>query len=191
MTGTPHGYSLTGKPTMPAACKNPGNIVYVEFVTRALTPAMVDWIMRGVQPPASAYPTLTSGTLADPSSPAAVGFPDLRSTGVDYTGSYNFLNLTNYSVVPPVVDMTRAYQVLVPTADSDGIDLPGVRSPEACCRDPLRPASVLEAQRRGVETLVTIYDARHREVVPSERFITAQFGGRGRKPERARAYHPR
>ena len=130
MTGTPHGYSLTGKPTMPAACKNPGNIVYVGFITRALTPALVDWIVGGVQPPPSMYPTISSGTLADATSRAAVGFPDLHSIGVDYTGVYNFLYLTNYSVVPPVIDPVKQYQVLVPTTDADGIDMPGVRSPD-------------------------------------------------------------
>jgi hypothetical protein len=130
MTGTPHGYSLTGKPTMPAACKNPGNIVYVGFITRALAPALVDWIVRGVQPPPSAYPTIGAGTLADPSSRAAVGFPDLHAIGVDYTGIYNVLYQTNYNVVPPTIDPAKQYQVLVPTANADGIDLPGVRSPD-------------------------------------------------------------
>jgi len=130
MTGTPHGYSLTGKPTMPAACKNPSNIVYVGFITRALAPALVDWIARGVQPPATTYPSIASGTLADPSSRAAVGFPDLHSMGVDYTGVYNFLYQTNYNVVPPVIDPGKQYQVLVPTANGDGIDVPGVRSPD-------------------------------------------------------------
>jgi hypothetical protein len=128
MTGTPHGYSLTGKPAMAPACKYPTNIVYVGFITRALAPALVDWIVRGVAPPATTYPTLAAGTLADPTSEAAVGFPDLHPIGVGYTGVYNFLYLTNYGVVPPAVDTSKPYQVLVPTTNADGIDLPGVRS---------------------------------------------------------------
>ena len=130
MTGTPHGYSLTGKPNMVPACKNPTNIVYVGFITRALTPALVDWIVRGVQPPASQYPTLSAGTLADPTSRTEVGFPDLDPIGVRYTGIYNVLQLTDYGPVPPVVDPSKTYKVFVPTTNSDGNDLPGVRSPD-------------------------------------------------------------
>jgi hypothetical protein len=130
MTGTPHGYSLNGKPSMVPACTYPTNIAYTGFVARALTPALVDWVTRGVDPPPSAYPSLSAGTLADPSSQTSVGFPDLHPIGVDYTGVYNFLYLTDYSVVPPVVDLSKPYQVLVPTADADGNDLPGVRPPD-------------------------------------------------------------
>jgi Alpha/beta hydrolase domain len=130
MTGTPHGYSLTGKPTTVPACANPTNIVYVGFITRALAPALVDWIARGVEPPPSRYPSLSAGTLANPTSRSDVGFPDLESIGVAYTGIYNFLSVTNYAVVPPVVDASKSYRVFVPTANSDGIDLPGVRSPD-------------------------------------------------------------
>jgi hypothetical protein len=130
MTGTPHGYSLTGKPNMVPACKSPTNIVYVGFITRALTPALVDWIVRGVPPPASQYPMLSAGTLADPTSRTEVGFPDLDPIGVGYTGVYNFLQLTNYGPVPPWVDPSKPYKVFVPTTNSDGNDLPGVRSPD-------------------------------------------------------------
>jgi hypothetical protein len=130
MTGTPHGYALTGQPAPVAACKNLSNIVYVGFTTRALTPALVDWVLNGTPPPPSTYPSLSDGTLVDPGSAAAVGFPDLSPIGVAYTGVFNFLNLTDYSVVPPRVDTSKPYRVLVPTADADGNDLPGVRSPD-------------------------------------------------------------
>jgi hypothetical protein len=49
---------------------------------------------------------------------------------VAYTGVFNFLNLTDYSVVPPRVDVSKPYRVLVPNTDADGNDLPGVRSPD-------------------------------------------------------------
>jgi Alpha/beta hydrolase domain len=130
MTGTPHGYSLTGKPSVLPSCKNPSNIVYVGFITRALAPALVDWIVRGIEPPPSRFPMLSDGTLADPTSRNQVGFPDLDSIGVGYTGMYNFLHLTDYSTVPPAVDTSKPYKVFVPTTSSDGIDLPGVRSPD-------------------------------------------------------------
>lgn len=130
MTGTPHGYALTGQPAPVAACKNLSNIVYVGFTTRALTPALVDWVLNGTPPPPSTYPSLADGTLVDPSSASAVGFPDLSPIGVAYTGVFNFLNLTDYNVVPPRVDASKPYRVLVPNTDADGNDLPGVRSPD-------------------------------------------------------------
>jgi hypothetical protein len=130
MTGTPHGYVLNGTPSAVPACKNLSNIVYVGFTSRALAPALVEWIRDGTPPPPSTYPSLADRTLVDPSSQAAVGFPDLRPIGVAYTGVFNFLHLTDYGVVPPRVDLSRPYRVLVPKADADGNDLPGVRSPD-------------------------------------------------------------
>jgi hypothetical protein len=134
MTGTPHGYTGAGYagvvPPTPTACKYPTNIVNANFVPRAMTLALVDWIARGVEPPASQWPTLSSGTLADPSVQSQVGFPDLSPVGVNYTGVHNFLQLTDYSVVPPVVDASRPYRVLVPTTDADGNDLAGIRPPD-------------------------------------------------------------
>jgi Alpha/beta hydrolase domain len=130
MTGTPHGYALTGKPAPVAACKNLSNIVYVGFTTRALAPALVEWVVNGTPPPPSTYPSLSDRTLVDPSSASAVGFPDLSPIGAAYTGVFNFLNLTDYSVVPPRVDVSKPYRVLVPNTDADGNDLPGVRSPD-------------------------------------------------------------
>lgn len=130
MTGTPHGYSLTGRATNPPACKYPSNIVYVGSTSRALTPALVNWVVRGTEPPPSTFPTISAGTLADPTSRPAVGFPDLSPIGVPYTGVHNFLYLTNYGAVPPAVDWSKPYQVLVPTVNADAIDIPGVRTPD-------------------------------------------------------------
>lgn len=134
MTGTPHGYTGAGYtgtlPATPAACKHPGNIVNANFLPRALTLALVDWIARGVEPPASRWPSQSANQLADPANRTAVGFPNLASINVDYTGVHNFLHLTNYSIVPPVADLSKPYKVLVPTTDADGIDIGGVRSPD-------------------------------------------------------------
>jgi len=134
MTGTPHGYTgadYTG--TLPAtatACKNPGNFTNANFVPRRMTLALVDWIARGVAPPASQWPVLANGDYADPFDRAAVGFPDLTAIGVGYTGNHNFLELTDYAQVPPVVDASRSYRVRIPVTDADGNDLPGIRPPE-------------------------------------------------------------
>jgi hypothetical protein len=130
MSSTPHGYNATGAPIPNAVCKNSGSIVNSGSTARALTVALVDWIARGIPPPASRYPSLGAGTLAPSLPRSKVGFPDLSPIGVSYSGLYNFLFLTNYGAVPPAVDWERPYQVLVPTTDSDGNDVPGVRTPD-------------------------------------------------------------
>ena len=130
MTGPPHGYSATGISAPLAACKYPSNIVYPAATARALLVDLVDWIVRGTPPPPTHYPSIAAGTLAPPDSRAAVGFPDLSTVNVAYTGVYNFLFLTDYLAVPPRIDVSRKYQVLVPTDDADGNELPGVRSPD-------------------------------------------------------------
>jgi hypothetical protein len=43
---------------------------------------------------------------------------------------FNFLHLTDYSVVPPTVRLDRAYRVQVPTTDDDGNEIAGVRTPD-------------------------------------------------------------
>jgi hypothetical protein len=97
---------------------------------RALITDLVDWIVRGTEPPATRYPSISAATLANPDSRSAVHFPDLGGINVTYTGVHNFLYLTNYDLVPPTIDVSRRYQVLVPKNDADGNELPGVRSPD-------------------------------------------------------------
>ncbi|HEX8967148.1 MAG TPA: alpha/beta hydrolase domain-containing protein, partial [Chloroflexota bacterium] len=130
MTGPPHGYSATGVSGPLAACKYPSNIVYPAATARALLIDLVDWIVRGTSPPPGRYPSISAGTLVNPDSRAEVGFPDLSSISVNYTGTHNFLYLTDYLAMPPRIDASRRYQVLVPSDDRDGNELPGVRSPD-------------------------------------------------------------
>jgi hypothetical protein len=130
MTGPPHGYSATGVSAPIAACKYPSNIVYPAATARALVSDMVDWIVRGTDPPPSRYPSLSAGSFVNPDSRSAVGFPDLGALGVNYTGVHNFLFVTDYQVVPPRIDTSKRYQVLVPATDADGNEMPGVRSPD-------------------------------------------------------------
>jgi hypothetical protein len=129
MTGPPHGYNQTGVSTRAAACKFGSNIVNAGASGRATFQALVDWVVRGTEPPASRFPTLSNG-LADPDVRSAVGFPDLSPIGVNFTGVHNFLHLTNYSVVPPVVDLASRYRVMIPRTDSDGNEMGGIRSPD-------------------------------------------------------------
>ncbi|MEZ5727984.1 MAG: alpha/beta hydrolase domain-containing protein [Burkholderiaceae bacterium] len=130
LTGTPHAYSRNGKSAKPATCALPSNIVNPASTVRALTVALLDWIARGVAPPASRWPSVAAGTLADPSDRAAVRLPDLGALGVRYGGVHNFLHLTDYGRVPPAVDLGKPYRVLVPVTDADGNDVGGVRTPD-------------------------------------------------------------
>jgi hypothetical protein len=54
----------------------------------------------------------------------------LSAAGFAFTGAYNQLFVTDYSSAVPVVDLAKAYQVLVPTADADGNDVAGIRVPD-------------------------------------------------------------
>ena len=130
MTGTPHAYAPSGKAAKPAACSLPGNVVNPGSTTRALLVALVDWAARDVPPPASRWPRVSAGELVSPSDARAIGLPDLSRLGVRFEGTHNPLFLTDYAPAVPVADASRRYAVLVPVTDADGIDLPGVRTPD-------------------------------------------------------------
>jgi hypothetical protein len=130
MTGTPHAYAPTGKAPKPAACALPGNVVNPGATTRALLVALVDWVARDVPPPASRWPRVAAGELADPRDARALGLPDLSRIGAVYQGTHNALYLTDYGAAVPKVDLSRAYRVLVPVTDADGNDRAGVRTPD-------------------------------------------------------------
>ena len=130
MTGTPHAYNPSGISSKPGNCSHNSNIVNPASTTRALTIAMVDWLARGKAPPASRWPSRADGTFADPLNAAAIGIPDLTPVGIASPGVYNRLDLTDYSVVPPTVDVSKMYVVRVPTTDADGNDRSGVRTPD-------------------------------------------------------------
>ena len=73
---------------------------------------------------------ISAGTLAPPTSRTQVGFPDLSKIGVAYPAAYNQLFLTDYSKAVPVANLTKLYQVLMPTTDADGNEISGVRVPD-------------------------------------------------------------
>ncbi len=130
MSGTPHAYNPTGRSTKAESCALPSNVVNPGSTSRALFTALVDWVGKGTPPPDSRWPSVARGSLADPANRQAMGLPDLSAIGVHYRGVHNSLMLTDYSPVPPVANPQRRYTVLVPTADRDGNDLPGVRTPD-------------------------------------------------------------
>lgn len=67
------------------ACTLPANPNPQTDQTRALTVALVEWVTKGTEPPASRYPLLSRGELV-PASRGAVGFPDVP--GIPFTDTF-------------------------------------------------------------------------------------------------------
>jgi alpha/beta hydrolase family protein len=131
VSGTQHGGGNgVGTETLPTACQNPSSAVIMRPTDRAMIIAMEAWLTTGADPPASRYPTLGAGTLAPPARRTQVGFLDSGVVGFAYAGAYNPLFVTDYSDAIPAVNLAKAYQLLVPTTDADGNDIPGIRVPD-------------------------------------------------------------
>ena len=102
---------------------------------RALTQALVDWVVKGTPPPPSRYPRIADGTLVA-ATRAATGFPTIPGVGfgdVNVVLDYDFGTALNYNDLtgvitrqPPVVK--RALPTLVPAVDGDGNERAGVAS---------------------------------------------------------------
>lgn len=105
---------------------------------RALLVALERWVLEGIEPPASAYPTIAEGTLVPPER-ESTGWPDIP--GVPYSGLVNELPLLDYgplydfrnvtgilTIEPPKKKSDQYYKTLVPKVDSDGNEIAGVRS---------------------------------------------------------------
>ena len=135
----------TGNGASKGNCQQFQNPLNSAPVQRALFIALDEWT-NGIQPPASRVPTIRDGTLAPPLPQSAVGFPHIP--GVTYTG----LKTTRYRfdygpgfyetgiatinpplITPPYEDNPLngpIYPSFVPTTDSDGNDIAGVRLPD-------------------------------------------------------------
>ena len=146
VAGTQHNGGAgvtTGMLTIPVAgslCQLPGSPVAQAPVTRALIPAMEQWITQNIAPPASQYPTVASGNLVDS---GAIGFPNLTNVMVPngptakptqlsltYSGIFNQLFAIDYSNAVPAVNLTKQYRVLVPRVDKNGNDIAGILVPD-------------------------------------------------------------
>ena len=102
---------------------------------RALLDALDQWATHSTPPPASRIPTRRDATLV-PAAVVQTHFPPLP--GVTCPSAANRLYLQDYGPhmikgyfdhEPPVVDVSKAYAVLVPLVDTDGNDVPGIRTP--------------------------------------------------------------
>lgn len=117
MAGGQHGPGPF--PPRMGAGRNPSNPNQYGYVLRGLLEAMRQWVVDGVAPPESRYPTIAGGTLVAAS---AVKFPAVPGV-TRPQGVHPFVRGTAEKPGRPFVSLT-------PQVDADGNDLGGVRTPE-------------------------------------------------------------
>ncbi|HEU0201357.1 MAG TPA: alpha/beta hydrolase domain-containing protein [Burkholderiaceae bacterium] len=142
--GTSHGGGPGGfNPVQPIAggCTLPRNPNPHSDTERALLVAFVDWVVNGVAPPPSRYPTLKEGLLV-PATKAATGFPTIPFPGLpanapdglinsmldyDFGPELNYNDLTGViTLQPPIIK--QVLPTLVVKMDADGNEIGGVPS---------------------------------------------------------------
>ena len=99
--------------------------------------AMVDWVVKGTEPPPSRYPRLDKGELAEATS-AAIGFPKIPGMPspdglVNQVVEHDFGPQVNYNDISGIVTkqpptIKRTITTLVPKVNADGSDVGGVPS---------------------------------------------------------------
>jgi hypothetical protein len=138
--GVTHGGGRGGFSTLASAgrgCTLPDNPNPSADTMRALRQALADWVVRGVAPPDSRYPTLARGELVRPNH-AAMGFPVIPGAPLpdnlinalpdyDFGPTFHSGDLSGaISLQPPSI---RGYiPMLVPKTDPDGNEVGGVPS---------------------------------------------------------------
>ena len=129
------GVSHAGAPAR--GCTLPDNPNSTAEAMRALRQALTDWVVKGVEPPPSRYPTLAAGELVPPVH-TSMGFPAIPGQPLpdnmintfyvyDFGPSFNRNDLSGaISIQPPVI--RGIVPMLVPRTDSDGNEVGGVAS---------------------------------------------------------------
>ena len=149
---SPHGGGAGGfnvnPGTVPACNSNgygpgtfPANPMPQTETVRALRVHFRNWLMKGIEPPPSVYPTLAKRTLVEPTK-VAMGFPELAAVlasanpdapndfimamldydwgpGLDYSDNIGF-----HSFEPPII--RQVIPQVVPRVDADGNEFGGV-----------------------------------------------------------------
>jgi hypothetical protein len=131
LAGLPH-FSAPNIVAMPTAnCAAYNNPLHAGPAMRALLEALQAWLVDGIAPPESRYPSLADGTLIAPEA-AKADYPALP--GIASMGVVNRVHLVDHAVMPPLKG--AAYPTLLPTLDSDGhalgaLRLPAIEAPRA------------------------------------------------------------
>jgi hypothetical protein len=138
--GTTHGgggggYNLGVRG--PAGQLNSTNPNPQSYINRALYVAMVEWVTQGREPPPSAYPRVSDGTLVQPTS-AAMGWPAIpgiptpdgvMNPVLDYDFGAFFRHNDGSGIIstaPPII--RQVIPTLGVAVDSDGNEIAGVKS---------------------------------------------------------------
>ena len=126
---------LIQAPRRPAAGVNYVNTVNTSPFFRAMLDAMDRWATDGTPPPASRVPTRKDGTLI-PFEQYLETFPKIPAqalphgpNGLPYMDFGPKADDGLITKLPPDVLDAKGYAVLLPAADEDGNDIPGVRAP--------------------------------------------------------------
>ncbi len=119
--GLQHG---SYKPPAPGVTQLAANPLDYGSLLRALLPAMLQWVEKGREPPASRFPSRTSRTLVTLSE-ARARFPAIP--GINFPEVINVLHLTDYSTDPPVEG--AEYPVFAAATDADGNAIDGALHP--------------------------------------------------------------
>jgi hypothetical protein len=139
MPGTTHGGGAGGfQIAQPAneRCTLPQNPNPMADMHRALISALIDWVVKGTEPPQSRYPTLAEKQLA-PAAAVAAAFPKIPGVvppEVNHVLDYDFGDAFAYgdlsgviARVPPTI--RKVVPTLVPRVNEDGNETAGVASP--------------------------------------------------------------
>lgn len=110
------------------------NVVATSMFFRAVLDALDRWATDGTPPPPTRVPSRASGTLVDMAAWHSQ-FPAIPGVATPF--SFNELPLLDFGPdaargilqEPPMVVADKHYVVLIPSVDTDGNDVPGVRAP--------------------------------------------------------------
>jgi Alpha/beta hydrolase domain len=141
--GTTHGGGAGGFSTRPQdlphsrGCELAGNPNPMFPSMRALTQALVEWVVDGKEPPPSRYPQLSTGDLVPPKR-TAMGFPVIPGKPspegklnplpiYDFGPEFRSADLSGrMTLIPPKIRGQTA--ALVPRVDADGNETSGIPS---------------------------------------------------------------
>jgi len=138
MPGTTHGGGRGGFTRMQpvsGSCALPQNPNPMADTTRALTLALVEWVVKGSEPPPSSYPTLADKMLVPADTTAATfrGIPGLQPVAVNpvlvYDFGTSFVANDMSGVIakqPPAI--VKVIPTLVPRINADGNETAGIAS---------------------------------------------------------------
>jgi hypothetical protein len=120
-------------PAMPkGVCAMPYNLTDYRPFLRAALVALDRWVKDGTEPPASRYPRIADGTLAESVKldPAIPGLA--MAKGANSKPRFDFGPDIDKGIIGKAlpVALKDRYRVLVPTVDADGNDAAGLRLPE-------------------------------------------------------------